>query len=199
MKKNLTEQQLRNIVYNTIKESLIENGIVYYSVEDEADGAIKETTSDKEEAIADAQEMASTGGRFLVTCNGEVIFDTGSPSYKFESIKMTESQLRENIFNGIKNAIGDFNRGFKLNDEEPTDYKGVLSRCGYKVVSEKPMQGGKVVYTTQMSGPAAFGFAGDQPEEVVEALNRLYNKNIAQYLGRVKDKPYICGFKIIGI
>ena len=103
--KNINENQLRNAVRNTIQE-IIENRELYF-IEDEADGAVHEITSDKDEAIADAQEMASTGGRFLVKdIMDNIVFDTGGPSYKFEQkqlpiIKMEESEMRNLISNTI--------------------------------------------------------------------------------------------------
>lgn len=111
MEKKLTESQLRNIVYNTIKESLNE---MYY-IEDEGDGAIYANVSDKDEAIADAQEMAANGGHFLVKDeNDEIIFDTGGPSYKFENInkpneiKCNESQMREFVANAIRESLEEY-------------------------------------------------------------------------------------------
>lgn len=112
-------------------------------------------------------------------------------------MKLTEEQLKDIISETLKEGFfGDLYRGFHINDEEPTEYKGVLARCGYEIKGEQPSKkgDGTLVCTTKKTG--AFGaFNGDEPDEVVSALARLGIK--AQYLGSPKAKQYLFVFKIL--
>jgi hypothetical protein len=112
-------------------------------------------------------------------------------------MKLTEQQLRDIISETIKESFfGDLYRGFHIDKEEPTDYKGVFARCGYEIGSEQPSKKGDGTLIGAVRKTGAFGaFNGDSPEEVVAALQRLGIK--AKYLGQPKDKQYIFAFKIL--
>lgn len=95
---NITETELRRIISETVHRALAESfggdGYDAYVVVDEASGEIigNYATSDREEAISDAEDMARGGGRYMVLgCVGneysfdDVVYDTDpdGPSYRF--------------------------------------------------------------------------------------------------------------------
>ena len=115
--------------------------------------------------------------------------------------KLTESQLRNIVKNVIKESLSEFEnpfktfeRGFRINDAEPTTYTEVFARCGYDVRDERPDNGGKLIYAVQKLGGAG-AFYGDEPEEVVEALQRIGFR--AKFMGNPKNAQYYFVFKIM--
>ena len=112
------------------------------------------------------------------------------------AVKLTESQLKgivKQVLREFENPFKTLERGFSINDEEPTDYKGVFARCGYKIRTERDNAGKHIVYASQMRG-GGNAFNGDEPNEVVEALSRLGLR--ATFLGNVKTMPYLFAFQI---
>jgi len=108
--------------------------------------------------------------------------------------KVVEESVRD-FLNGASQKFNDFTRGFSIDDEEPTDYKGVFARCGYEIRKEGTSNNGiTVVYAVRKTG-AAGAFYGDEPEEVVEALNRVTGKS-AKFCGQLEKYPYIFKFII---
>ena len=110
-------------------------------------------------------------------------------------MKLTEQQLRKIIKETIEESLGSAYRGFSIDKNEPTDYKGVFARCGYKIIGEYPSKkgDGTLVAATQKTG-AFGGFHGDEAGDVVSALQRLGIRS--KFLGHPKGKEYIFAFKI---
>ena len=111
-------------------------------------------------------------------------------------MKLTEKRLKDIISETLKeNFFGDLYRGFHIDDEEPTDYKGVFARCGYKIEEEVPSKKGDgiLLATTKKTGMHG-AFNGDEPDEVVSALSYLGIR--AKFLGNPRGKTYIFVFKI---
>ena len=114
------------------------------------------------------------------------------------NIILTENQFKNFIartYNNVTRGADDYLRGFKINDEEPTDYKGVFARCGYEIAKEATSSDGiTVVLAKQMTGPG-LEFNGDQPNEVVDALERALGKG-AKFCGQLKKAPWIFKFVV---
>lgn len=102
---------------------------------------------------------------------------------------ITENTLRQII----RNSLEDFYRGFKISDEEPTDYKGVLERCGYKDIKGYPQ--GNTIKIVAKRTIGVDGFHGDVEKDAAKALGRIYPRG-ARYLGSIKDAPYKKVFEI---
>ena len=115
--------------------------------------------------------------------------------------KLTESQLRSIVREAIVETLSEFEnpfktleRGFKINDAEPTTYPEVFARCGYEIRDEKQDNGGKLVYTVRKLGGAG-AFYGDEPNEVVEALQRIGFR--AKFMGNLKNAQHYFVFKLM--
>ena len=188
MKYNLTEEQLRNIVYNTIKESVY--GDEMYFIEDEADGATYSNVADKEEAIADAKEMAKNGGRFLVKDREDnVVFDTGGPSYKFESIedkkpteiKCNESQLREYVSNIIRESLDELNFFDRIYNAHTPSNKEISNPTPIDIIKKdgwivRELGNGKYEITQKTGAFANTNGTIGLDELVNDELNKYYFK-----------------------
>lgn len=116
-------------------------------------------------------------------------------------MKLTETQLRNIVRQTIAESLSEFEnpfktlaRGFKIDDAEPTTYQEVFARCGYEVRGERQDNGGTLVYTVRKLGGAG-AFNGDEPNEVVEALQRLGIRS--KFMGNPKAAQYYFVFKIM--
>lgn len=110
---------------------------------------------------------------------------------------ISEARLAEIINEVLEESIfGDFYRGFKIDDKEPTTYQEVFSRCGYEIKKEQRENNGLLVYATKKTG--AFGaFNGDEPEDVVSALRRVGVR--AKALKPSENAQYIFPFYLMGV